>query len=80
MMGSRYVEEVESLWQLEVQLDGGTLVGPSKGIHDDNINLGGEGGREGGREEVGERRGEREREREREEMERKEREKERKKR
>ena len=43
---SRYVVEVESLWQLEIQLNGGTLVRTLQGVHDHNVDL---GGREGGR-------------------------------
>lgn len=33
------IVEVESDWQLEVKLYGGTLVGPPQGVHDDDVNL-----------------------------------------
>ena len=31
--------KIEALWQLEVELDGGTLVRAAKGIHYHNVNL-----------------------------------------
>jgi hypothetical protein len=31
--------KIKSLWQLEVELDGGTLVGAPKGVHYHNVNL-----------------------------------------
>ena len=36
---SRVVCEVEPLRELEVKLNGGTLVGPLEGIINDNVNL-----------------------------------------
>ena len=38
----RHVMEVEPLWELKVQLDCGALVGPLQGIHQYNVNLGGQ--------------------------------------
>lgn len=35
----RDVVKIKPLWQLEVELDGGTLVGTAKGIHYHNVNL-----------------------------------------